>query len=88
VPIPCVEGETPISIVPLPARTPSAESAGALSKGPSDGSSRTRAGKRRAAATPPATQKERKVTSKKTPRIKINDPAPNPPPALIPPSRT
>jgi hypothetical protein len=81
--IPGVEVETPIPVAPISARTPYTES-----KGPNARSSRTQAGKGKVAATPPASKKERKVMSKKPSRVKINDPAPNPSPALTPPSRT
>jgi hypothetical protein len=64
VPTPGVEGETPIMVVPVSARSPSAEPASASSKGPSAGSSRTWVGKRKVADTP-ASKKARKVISKK-----------------------
>jgi hypothetical protein len=63
--------------------TPSAESADDSSAGPGARYPRTRAGKRKAAATPPPQKKPRKVSG-----IKINDPAPNPSPGPTPPTST
>jgi hypothetical protein len=73
-PIPGFEGETPIPAIIISAQTLSAESVGASSRGPSAGSSKTRAGKCKAAFTPPPPQKIRKAMRKKAMGIKINDP--------------
>jgi hypothetical protein len=56
-----------------------------LSAGPSAESSETRAGKHKAAATPPPLKKANKVMGKKADRIKINKLAPKPSPTLTPP---
>jgi hypothetical protein len=59
------EGEMSIPTIPISAQTPSAKSVGASSKGPSAGSSKTRADKHKVASTPLPPQKIRKVVSKK-----------------------
>jgi hypothetical protein len=86
--MPDFEGKTLILAIPVLTQTPSAESASASSKGHNAGSSRTWAGKHKVTATPPASKKARKVMSKKSLGIKINDSAPNPSPAPTPPSHT
>jgi hypothetical protein len=77
-PIPSFKGDTPISVILILAQTPSVESADDSSAGPSAGYLRTRAGKRKVAATPPPPKKLLKVANKKRPAIKINDLPPKP----------
>jgi hypothetical protein len=72
-PIPGFEGEMPILAVPILARTPSAESVITTSKGPSAGSLKTQAVKRKVASTLPPPKKIRKVIRKKVTGVKIND---------------
>jgi hypothetical protein len=79
------EGDSPIPAIPISARILSAELAIDSSMGPSARSSRTRADKRNTAVTPPPSENPQKVVSRKLSGIKINDPTPNPAPALTPP---
>jgi hypothetical protein len=83
-PIPGFEGDIPIPAILISARTPSIESAHNSSAGPSAGSSRTRAGKRKAKVTSPPPKTSQKVVNKKASGVKINDLAPNPSPAPTP----
>jgi hypothetical protein len=73
-----------ILVVHISAQTPSDESITSLSKGPTAGSSKTQANKRKATSTPPPPWKTQKVMSKKATGIKINDPALRRSPTLTP----
>jgi hypothetical protein len=70
------EGDILILAIPILARTPNAESADDASAGPGARSSRTRAGKRKVAATLPPLKKAKKVMGKRYSGIKIIDPSP------------
>jgi hypothetical protein len=83
--IPSFNGDNPIPTIPISAQVPSVELADDSSIGPSVGSSKTRAGKLKAMATPPPLKKAKKVMGKKLGRININDPAPKPSSTLTPP---
>jgi hypothetical protein len=84
-PIPDFQGDVSISMVPISARTPSTKSADDSSVGPSAGSSRIQADKRKAVAIPPPPKKAKKVVAKKAGGVKINDLAPKPSlPQLLP----
>jgi hypothetical protein len=74
-PIPGFEGDIPILIS---AQTPNNKSANDSSASPGAGSSRNRAGKRKATATPPPQKKAKKVMGKTASEIKINEPTPKP----------
>jgi hypothetical protein len=82
------EGDSPVPVVLILAQTLSVESVGDSSTGPSVESSRTRAGKCKAIATPPPPKKPRKVVSKKASGVKVNDLSPKPSPDPTPPKCT
>jgi hypothetical protein len=72
------EGDIPILVILISARTPSVESTDDSSAGPNTGSSRIRDGKRMVVTTPPPPKKAKKVMGKNFGGGKINDPAPKP----------
>jgi hypothetical protein len=75
-PIPCFEGDIPISAIPILAHPHGGESINDSSTGASASTLKTRAGKRKAITYLTPQKKTKKATGKSSGRIKINKPLP------------